>query len=37
MYPYAESLDLPNFSLAITIKKITVNPTIDPTVFDMPK
>jgi hypothetical protein len=37
MYPYAESLDLPNFSLAITIKKITVNPTIDPTAFDMPK
>jgi hypothetical protein len=37
MYPNAESLDLPNFSLAITIKKITVNPTIDPTVFDMPK
>jgi hypothetical protein len=37
MYPYAETLDLPNFSLAITFKKITVNSTIDPTVFDMPK
>ncbi len=37
MYPYSEALDLPNFSLAITIKKITVNPTIDPTVFEMPK
>ena len=37
MYPYSEALDLPNFSLAITIKKITVNSTIDPTAFDMPK
>jgi hypothetical protein len=37
MYPYAESLDLPNYSLAITVKKITVNPTVDPAIFDMPK
>ena len=37
MYPYATTLDLPQISLAITSKKITVNPTIDPTVFDMPK
>ena len=36
-YPYAESLDLPNFSLSIAIKKITVNPTVDPAAFDMPK
>ncbi|HLI93898.1 MAG TPA: hypothetical protein VKU83_09820 [Puia sp.] len=37
MYPYAENLDLPQASLAITIKKVTVNPTVDPSVFDMPK
>ena len=38
MYPYAETLDLPsNMSLSIAIKKITINPTIDPTIFDMPK
>jgi hypothetical protein len=38
MYPYAESLDLPsNMSLTIAIKKITINPTVDPTIFDMPK
>ena len=37
VYPYAETLDLPQYSLAIAIKKITINPTVDPTIFDMPK
>ena len=37
LYPFTESLDLPSMSLGISIKKITVNPTIDPTIFDMPK
>ncbi|HEV2355250.1 MAG TPA: hypothetical protein VGR89_13465 [Puia sp.] len=37
MYPYSETLDLPQASLVITIKKVTVNPTVDPSVFDMPK
>ena len=37
VFPYAESLDLPQISLAITDKKVTVNGTIDPTIFNMPK
>jgi hypothetical protein len=37
MYPFAEALETPQYSLSIAIKKITVNPTIDPTIFDMPK
>jgi hypothetical protein len=36
-YPYGTSLDLPNISVAIAVKKITVNATVDPTIFDMPK
>jgi hypothetical protein len=35
--PYTQSLDLPNVSLVITNQKITVNQTIDPTIFNMPK
>ena len=34
---YAQTLDLPQLSLNITHQKITVNPPIDPTIFDMPK
>lgn len=34
---YAQTLDLPGLSLNITHQKITVNPPIDPTIFDMPK
>jgi hypothetical protein len=39
---YAQTLDLPpvqgqQISLNITHQKITVNPSIDPTIFDMPK
>ena len=37
LFSFAESLESPNFSLTIAIKKVTVNPTIDPTIFDMPK
>lgn len=37
VFPYAQSLDLPQISLAITHKKVTVNSTIDPTIFNMPK
>jgi len=37
MFPYAQSLELPQISLAITHKKVTVNSTIDPTIFNMPK
>ncbi len=37
LYPYATTLDLPQVSLAIAVKKVTVNSTIDPTAFDMPK
>jgi outer membrane lipoprotein-sorting protein len=37
LYPFATNLELPQVSLAITAKKVTVNPTIDPAVFNMPK
>jgi hypothetical protein len=37
LYPYATTVETPQITLAITIKKITVNPTVDPTIFDMPK
>ena len=37
LYPYTVTLDLPQISLAMTTKKITVNPTVDPAIFDMPK
>ncbi|HET6253272.1 MAG TPA: hypothetical protein VFE32_04335 [Puia sp.] len=36
-YPYATTLDLPQISLSMATKKVTVNPTVDPTAFDMPK
>jgi hypothetical protein len=35
--PYAQTLDLPQISLNIVNKKITVNAPIDPAMFDMPK
>ena len=34
---YTQSLELPQVSLVITNQKITVNQTIDPTIFNMPK
>jgi hypothetical protein len=37
LYPYSTTLDLPQVSLAITVKKVTVNSTVDPTIFVMPK
>jgi hypothetical protein len=37
VFPYAQSLDMVQISLSITHKKVTVNPTIDPTIFAMPK
>jgi Domain of unknown function (DUF4292) len=37
IFPFAQSLELPQFTLTITHKKVTVNPTIDPTIFNMPK
>ena len=37
VFPYAQSLDLPQFTLQITHKKVTVNSTVDPTIFNMPK
>jgi hypothetical protein len=37
MYPFNTTLDLPQISLSIVPKKVTVNPTVDPTIFDMPK
>jgi hypothetical protein len=36
-YPFAESIETAQYSLTLAIKKITVNPTVDPTIFDMPK
>jgi hypothetical protein len=37
MFPFSQTLDLPQISLTLTHKKVTVNSTIDPAVFDMPK
>lgn len=37
LVPYSETIDYPQASVAITFKTITINSTIDPTVFDMPK
>jgi hypothetical protein len=37
VYPYSTSLDLPSMQIVITVKKVTVNSTVDPTIFDMPK
>lgn len=37
MYPFSTNLDLPQASLVMTTKKVTVNPTVDPTIFNMPK
>jgi hypothetical protein len=37
MFPFAETIDYPQASVAVTIKTVTVNSTIDPTVFDLPK
>ncbi len=34
---YTQSLELPQVSLVITTQKVTVNQTIDPTIFNMPK
>jgi hypothetical protein len=34
---YTQSLELPNVSLVISNQKITVNQTVDPTIFNMPK
>lgn len=36
-FPYAQSLELPNFTLSIVDKKVTVNSTVDPSIFNMPK
>lgn len=37
VFPYGQSLETPQVSLTITHKKVTVNPTVDPTIFNMPK
>jgi len=37
MFPFAMTLDLPQISISITVKKVTANSTIDPAIFDMPK
>jgi hypothetical protein len=34
---YATTLELPQITLTINVKKVTVNGTIDPTIFAMPK
>jgi hypothetical protein len=37
MFPFAMTLDLPQISISIAVKKVTANSTIDPAIFDMPK
>ena len=35
--PFSVNIDMGQFSLAVTTKKVEINGTIDPTIFDMPK
>ena len=37
MVPYAMDVDLGQFQLSIAVKKVELNKTIDPAVFEMPK
>jgi len=37
MVPYGIGLDLGQFQLSTTVKKVEVNKTIDPAIFAMPK
>lgn len=37
MIPYAMDIDLGQFQLSVAVKKVEVNKTIDPAVFEMPK
>lgn len=37
MYPHSQTAEYPGATLTMTFKTITVNPTVDPSVFDMPK
>jgi hypothetical protein len=37
MMPWSQEIVLPQLTLAMTSKKVEINKTIDPTIFDMPK
>jgi hypothetical protein len=37
MFPFAQSIEYPQATVALTVKTVTVNSTIDPTIFDLPK
>jgi hypothetical protein len=37
LYPYTQSAEYPGATLNMTYKTVTVNPTVDPSVFAMPK
>jgi hypothetical protein len=37
MYPFSQTAEYPQATLAFAYKTATVNSTIDPSVFDMPK
>jgi len=37
MVPYAIDIDLGQFQLSVAVKKVELNKTIDPAVFQMPK
>lgn len=37
MIPYAMDIDLGQFQLSVAVKKVEVNKTVDPAVFEMPK
>jgi hypothetical protein len=37
VFAYGQSLELPQITLSITHKKVTVNAPVDPTIFNMPK
>ena len=35
--PYTTNIDMGQFALKVNVKKVEVNKTVDPTIFDMPK
>lgn len=37
VFPYAQTMERPEVTLSITHKKVTVNSTVDPAVFNMPR
>lgn len=37
LFPYAQTIEYPQATVAFTVTTVTVNSTVDPTIFDLPK